>query len=209
MNIEFYFDPSCPFSWITSRWILVASNNRDINVSWKPFSLALKNDELTSGDSPHRGMHVSAHRSLRVMLAAQQQHQASLIDMYTVAGLKRHVLGEDIDDAFISAVLEDQNLPAELLKAADDENYDTKLQDCIDEAVTIGGSDIGVPFIVFENNDGQKQGFFGPVLQTLPPENESLDLWDGLSKLATNKSFYELKRSRPGGGPDTASTANC
>lgn len=209
MNIEFYFDPSCPFSWITSRWIHVASGERDINVSWKPFSLALKNEELESGDSPHRKSHVGAHRLLRVMLAAHEQHDASLANLYTVAGLKRHVLGEEVNDEFINAVLDDQNLSGELIAAADDDRYDTKLQSLIDDAVSIGGKDIGVPFIVFENESGAKQGFFGPVLQTLPGKEESLDLWDGLAKLATNSSFYELKRSRPAGGPDTTSTANC
>ena len=209
MNIDFYFDPSCPFSWITSRWLLVASNSRDINVSWKPFSLALKNKELAEGDNPHRAGHLAAHRLLRVMSAAEQNNDASLSDLYTVSGLKRHVLNEDITDEFIKTILSDQNLPASLLEAVDDETYDAALQAHVDEAVSIGGSDIGVPFIVFESTDGGKQGFFGPVLQTLPPESESLDMWDGLSKLATNASFYELKRSRPQTMPDTSSTANC
>jgi len=209
MNVEFYFDPSCPFSWITSRWLLIASNERDITISWKPFSLALKNKELTDTENLHRGWHQTSHRLLRVMSAAEQHNQASLVRLYTISGLKRHVLGEEITDDFIKAVLTDQKLPESLLGAADDQQYDAGLQQLVDEAVNIGGSDIGVPFIVFENNDGTKQGFFGPVLQTLPSKKESLDLWDGLSKLATNTSFYELKRSRPNTMPDTLSTSSC
>ena len=77
------------------------------------------------------------------------------------------------------------------------------------EAISVAGEDIGVPTIVFELEDGTKTGYFGPVLQDLPDKEESLRLWDSLSVLATDKSFYELKRSRPAGVPDVYSTAKC
>ena len=204
-TINFYFDPSCPFCWITSRWLLMVQSERDITVQWRPFSLAIKNDELSS----NTGMHIPAHRVLRVMEVAASEHQASLIDMYTFVGMKHHVAGDDFNDDLILELLNEFSLPQELVKAADDEKYDDQLTKSVSSATDIAGDDIGVPTIIFDNETGGKQGFFGPVLQELPDKEEALKLWDGLSQLATNSSFYELKRSRPSGGPDVFSTAKC
>lgn len=211
MNIRFYFDPSCPFCWITSRWLLMVSAHRDMTIEWRPFSLALKNDELDGDESAkteHGEIHRASHRVLRVMLAAEKQG-ASLIDLYTAFGIKYHVAGFDYDDETIADVLDEQHLPADLLRAADDTTYDNELRDSMQSAIDVAGDDIGVPTIVFEAADGSLNGYFGPVLQTLPDLDEALKLWDGLSMLAADKNFYELKRTRPSGGPDVASTAKC
>ena len=207
-NVIFYFDPSCPFCWITSRWLLRVSSKRDITIEWRPFSLAMKNGELEDSKFPDT-RHGAAHRVLRVMAAAQVQNGASLIDMYTTVGFKYHGAGIVYNDALIIDLLREHDLPADLLQAADSTDYDMQLRASIKAATDVAGDDIGVPTIVFTNDKGEQQGFFGPVLQTLPDMDESLDLWDGLSKLATNSSFYELKRSRPDGGPDVASTTKC
>lgn len=212
MKILFYFDPSCPFSWITSRWLLQVSAHRDITIDWRPFSLALKNDELVArdGESIHAQSHRDSLRILRVLLAAEQQHNVPLIDSYTASGMIRHILGDPLDDDGIRSVIVNQlELPESLTSAADDTSYDEILKKHIDEAVAIVGNDIGVPTIVFELESGEKQGYFGPVLGGLPELSESLQIWDGLSQLATAKSFYELKRPRPTGNPDVASTARC
>lgn len=211
MNVEFYFDPSCPFSWITSRWLLMVSNHRAVNVKWKPFSLALKNNALLSGDSndTYAKLYRSSHRVLRVMLAAQNEFSANLIDLYTSSGIKHHIAGNKFDDKHISEVLVENNLPVSLLKFADNTKYDEQLKEYIASAIKVTGDDIGVPTIIFVNQKGEEQGFFGPVLQYFPGETESLEVWDGLSKLATSESFYELKRSRPSGDPDVGSTARC
>lgn len=207
MNIEFYFDPSCPFCWITSRWLLQVAEERDVNIAWLAFSLALKNNDLEGKSIPHGPAHAESHRLLKVMLAAEEKYQTPLVDLYTSAGTKHHIGGQEFSDDFIKEFLDQQKLPKDLIEAADQTTYDKKLQTYIDQAVTVAGKDIGVPVIVFTNISGTKQGFFGPVLQTLPNKVESLSLWDGLSKLATSSSFYELKRGRPHEAPDVASTA--
>ena len=207
-NVIFYFDPSCPFCWITSRWLLQVSSKRDITIEWRPFSLAIKNGELENDKFPDT-KHGAAHRVLRVMVAAQTEHGASLIDLYTAAGFNYHGAGIEYNDGLLADLLSEFNLPADLLATADSTDHDVQLRASIKAATDVAGEDIGVPTIVFINEDGEQQGFFGPVLQTLPDMDESLDLWDGLSKLATNSSFYELKRSRPAGGPDVASTTKC
>lgn len=210
MDVTFYFDPCCPFCWITSRWLLMVSADRDIAIDWQPFSLALKNDEVRGGHdkTAHGDMHRAAHRVLRVMLAAQKEG-AKLIDLYTDFGNQYHLAGDAYDDALIAKILGQHNLPAGVTKAADDVSYDAALQKSIDEAVSVAGEDIGVPTIIFTAQDGIKNGFFGPVLQQLPDKDAALKLWDGLSQLASDKNFYELKRSRPSGDPDVYSTAKC
>lgn len=208
-KIDFYYDPSCPFCWITSRWLLQVSAHRDIDIGWRPFSLALKNNEKTKQDNEtkHAQNHRDSHRVLRVIAAAEQAG-TSAIDLYSAFGAKYHTAGFPYDDTWISNVLEELKLPAELAQAADDAAHDEYLQSELQSALDAAGNAIGVPTIVFYS-DGDKLGYFGPVLNELPELSESLDIWDGLAKLATVKSFYELKRSRPSGGPDTASTARC
>ena len=207
MKIKFYFDPSCPFSWIASRWLLQVVKYRDIDITWMPFSLALKNNDIEGKSAPHGPEHAASHRLIRVMLAAEEKCQVPLINLYTAAGTKRHIEGHKFSDKFTAELLTEKKLPTNLIEAANQSAYDGKLQAYIDQAATVAGEDIGVPVIVFVNESGIKQGFFGPVLQTLPNKDESLGLWDGLCKLATSESFYELKRGRPHEAPDVASTA--
>lgn len=212
MDVTFYYDPSCPFCWITSRWLLQVSGQRDLTITWQPFSLAIKNNELAGGGNEkteHGELHRAAHRILRVIVAASEQTTTPQIDLYTAFGIKYHVAGFDYDDDMIRDVLAELELSDSLLEAADNTAIDEQIETSMKMATDVAGDDIGVPTIVFTNTDGSQQGFFGPVLQTLPTIDEALDLWDGLSKLATNTSFYELKRSRPDGGPDVASTAKC
>lgn len=205
-RIDFFFDPSCPFCWITSRWLLQVEKQRDLDVTWRPFSLALKNDELGGGDDAGHGqLHRAGHRIHRVIAAAAEQG-ASAIDLYSAFGRAFHVDGRDYDAALIGEVLAAAGLPAELAQAADDTSRDAALADELQAALDTVGDDVGVPLIVFPAEDGSRLGYFGPVLNELPGEQEGLDLWDGLEKLATVTSFYELKRSRPDGGPDTQST---
>lgn len=206
-RIDFYFDPSCPFCWITSRWLLTVQGKRDLEITWRPFSLALKNDELTStaDEDRHAQLHRDGHRIHRVIAAASEQG-ASAIDLYSAFGRAFHVDGRDFDDALVREVLDGAGLPAELAKAAEDTSWDAHLSAETDAAVAAVGDDTGVPVIVFTDGEGQERGYFGPVLNTLPDETESLAIWDGLATLAPVTAFYELKRTRPDGGPDTAST---
>ena len=208
-RIEFFYDPCCPFCWITSRFLLEVSVQRDVDVTWRPFSLAMKNNELAGDDdavNEHGEMHRSSHRVLRVITKASEQHGASVIDLYSAFGRRFHLDHEKYDDAMIADVLAAAGLPAELAKAADDTSLDEGLQASIDSAVEAVGDDTGVPTIVFVSDDGQRRGFYGPVLQELPSKDDALRLWDSLVGLVSVSAFYELKRTRPEGMPDTAST---
>lgn len=208
-RIEFFYDPCCPFCWITSRFLLEVSVQRDVDVTWRPFSLAMKNNELAGDDdavNEHGEMHRSSHRVLRVITKASEQHGASVIDLYSAFGRRFHLDHEKYDDAMIADVLAAAGLPAELAEAADDTSLDEGLQASIDSALEAVGDDTGVPTIVFVSDDGQRRGFYGPVLQELPSKEDALRLWDSLVGLVSVPAFYELKRTRPEGMPDTAST---
>lgn len=210
-TIEFYFDPSCPFCWITSRWLTQVSAEREIDITWRQFSLALKNDELTQRDDEtvHAAAHRGAHRVHRVIAQAVASYGASASELYSEFGMRFHIMEQEFSDNMIRTVLADKNLPEELLTAADDTSLDTALQTEIDSAIDAAGTDIGVPTIVFRSKDGTRLGYFGPVLNELPSTlQESLDIWDGLEKLATSPSFYEIKRARDG-GPNVFSAARC
>ncbi len=208
MNIKFYFDPSCPFCWVTSRWLLMVSNKRELNIEWHLFSLAFKNDELSESKKDGGGDHMPAHRVLRVMLAASKSG-ANLLDMYSAFGIKHFLAGDEYDNEVIASVLKQLGLNEGLISSADDKSLDKELIDSTESAVDKVGQDIGVPTIVFIKKDGTETGFFGPVIQTLPEMDEAVELWDGIVKLADNDNFYELKRGRPNGGPDVVSTAKC
>lgn len=212
MKINYYFDPNCPFSWITSRWLLVVQNQiDDLEISWVPFSLAIKNDEVKkkANESKYSKQYRDSLRVIRVMQVAHQKYGASLIDLYTAFGIKRHILFESFTDDVILEVLSEEGLPRDLLQATDTTDYDTTLRASIDDAISIIGQDIGVPAITFKLADDSQRGYFGPVLQSLPSKESSLSLWHGISSLAATAEFYELKRHRPDGAPDTPSTARC
>ncbi len=206
MEVTFYFDPSCPFCWVTSRWLLMVSNKRELKINWKPFSLAIKNNELDGNKSGYN--HMPAHRVVRVLLAASELG-ADLGELYKAFGIQHFLAGEEYSDEVIAQVLDAQKLDAGLAKSADDISLDAELKSYIDEAVATVGQDIGVPTIVFNNQEGKATGFFGPVIQTLPDQEESLKLWDAFITLAEKPYFFELKRGRETGGPDVVSTAKC
>ena len=199
-NIEFYFDPSCPWCWVTSRWLIEVSKQREINIKWRPFSLALKNSELTGNDvTGHLDTHTIAHRVLRLIEAIYKKEEIDRGELYTQFGKAYFLENQLHDDVFIDEVLKRLKLPNEYKKYVDDVQFDGVLKQHMDDAISVVGDDVGVPLIIFENKNGDKQGYFGPVLQGMPDSEEGLKLWDGLSRLATSAHFYELKRSRKGG----------
>jgi protein-disulfide isomerase-like protein with CxxC motif len=210
-KIEFYFDPCCPFCWVTSRWLLTVSEHRKIDITWRQFSLAIKNDELHLDDeaNDYAKSHRDAHRIQRVIRAASQKHGAKLIDLYNEFGMHYHIGGREFNNELIKEVLKEKKLPADLLKAADDTSLDKELEAEIQTAIDAAGSDIGVPTIVYIRPDGTRTGYFGPVLNELPEKlEESLTIWDGLEKLMSVNAFYELKRTRTG-MPNVFSAAKC
>ncbi|OFT42659.1 disulfide bond formation protein DsbA [Arthrobacter sp. HMSC06H05] len=205
-TVDFYYDPCCPFCWVTSRWLVRVQEDRDITVTWRPFSLAIKNDELGNGTADHNGRgHIAGHRVLRV-IAAAEKNGADAGELYTAFGRAYHTQNSNMDDTLIATVLKDHGLDASFADAADDDSWDAHLEAEQQAALDAVGNDVGVPIVLFTKDGAEPQGYFGPVINALPSREEGLDLWDGLEKLAPVPSFYELKRTRPKGGPDTTGT---
>jgi len=199
VEIDFYFDPSCPWCWVTSRWLVEVSQERDLQINWLPFSLAIKNNELNGDDvTGHLDTHTIAHQVMRMIEAIHEQENIDRGTLYTEFGKSYFIDKKLDDDIFMGEVLKRLGLSEQYLTEADSTNFDEVLEGHLQSAVNVVGDDVGVPLIIFKNEKGEKQGYFGPVLQGLPDKEQGLILWDALSKLGSNSSFYELKRTRKG-----------
>jgi protein-disulfide isomerase-like protein with CxxC motif len=189
---DFWFDPLCPWAWIASRWIINASEVRDIEVHWHIMSLA----ELNSGrdDLPeeYREAMAKAWGPVRVVVAAGQAHGDEVVGpLYTALGTRFHVQGEERDTATIAKALADVGLPAELIDAVDSEEYDEALRASHYDGMNRVGMDVGTPVISVAG-----VAFFGPVVTPAPKGEAAGRLWDGVLAVAGTPGFFELKRTR-------------
>ncbi len=202
MNLEFWADPICPFCWITARWIVDdVAPERDLDVTWKPISLFLKNEP--DEDSEYFTRMFFTHRLLRVMESVRaaadtpEQGNEAFFKLYWQAGTWIHH-DENLD--FTAAeLLEAVGLDASHAAAFDDEALDAAVRDGMDEGLALVGNDVGTPILAVDRSDGTKAAYFGPVINKVPPKDKGLAMWDGLVAMMEVDSFFELKRTRTGG----------
>jgi protein-disulfide isomerase-like protein with CxxC motif len=190
---DFWFDPACPFAWITSRWILEVEQVRDISVSWHIMSLAFLNEDKDVPES-YREFLSTAWQPVRVLMAAKNHHGSEvLLPLYTALGTRRHDEGRDFTREMIEESLAEAGLPTDLADAMDDDSYDEDIRKSHRRGMDQVGDEVGTPTIAFEG-----AAFFGPVLSKIPRGEEAGQLWDGCVAVAKVPYFYELKRSRTG-----------
>lgn len=203
-DLDFFFDPVCPWAWITSRWVNNVCDQRSYDVNWRFISLWMVNDDNTNDwyTPEYRAAHYKGHQALRIADAIRltDDDTSAVGRWYTVTGTALHVdrrRDEVRDDsrAFFVSLLDAAGFDASLADAADDESHDEYIRADTELALSRTGRDVGTPILTFHPDAENEASFFGPVISKAPRGDEAVELWDAVEKLATMSGMAELKRS--------------
>lgn len=190
-QLDFWFDPLCPWAWIASRWVLEVEKVRPVQARWHVMSLAVLNE---GKDVPQQYKEFMAEvwGPARVCIAAERRFGPQvLLPLYTALGTEFHEHKADRSRATIEAALADVGLPADLADAMDDTSLDDALRASHHDGMDRVGYDVGTPVISINGTS-----FFGPVVSPIPRGAAAATLWDGVLAVAGTDGFFELKRSR-------------
>ena len=191
---DFWFDPLCPWAWMTSRWMGEVEKVRDVRVRWHVMSLSVLNE---GRDVPqeYRDLLDRGWGPVRLIVAAAEEHGAQWIKpLYDAIGTRLHPGGRtDLETVLVEALAE-VGLPASLADAASSDAYDVALRASHADGIRLVGEDVGTPVVAFDGT-----AFFGPVVTPAPKGEAAGLLWDGVILVAATPGFFELKRSRTQG----------
>ncbi len=191
MSAEMWFDPICPWAWLTSRWLMEVEQVRDVEVTWSVMSLAILNDGRDVSDS-YAELMAASWGPVRVITAAARRFGPKVIKpLYDAMGSRIHLGGEEDYPAVIAASLDEVGLPAELIELADSTEVDIELRTSHQRAMDLVGDDVGTPVVSVAG-----MAFFGPVVSPAPTGEEAGRLWDGCLLVGGTPGFFEIKRTR-------------
>ncbi|NQX03608.1 disulfide bond formation protein DsbA [Rathayibacter sp. VKM Ac-2856] len=189
--VDFWFDPSCPWAWMTSRFVDEVTEGRDLDVTWHIMSLAVLNEDQDVSDD-YRAFFPRALRYTRLVAAvAERAGQEKVKPLYDALGTRIHNGGRTDVDAVIAESLAEVGLDAGLAAYADTDEHDAPMRASHFDGIGRVGQDVGTPVIAIGD-----VAFFGPVISPIPRGEQALSLWDGLVAVASYDGFFELKRSR-------------
>ncbi|MBO3084554.1 mycothiol-dependent nitroreductase Rv2466c family protein [Cellulomonas fengjieae] len=192
--VDFWFDPACPWAWMTSRWMDEVSAIRDVEVRWHVMSLAVLNEGRDLPES-YRAAMDAAWGPVRVIIAAARDHGDKVIKpLYDAMGSRRHPGGRTDTDAIIAESLAEVGLSADLAEVAGTDEVDDLLRESHRAGISLVGEDVGTPVVAIDG-----VGFFGPVITPAPTGDAAGRLFDGLVLMTSVPGFYELKRTRTAG----------
>ncbi|MDY6997071.1 MAG: hypothetical protein SW019_10770 [Actinomycetota bacterium] len=205
-DLHFYFDPVCPFAWMTSKWVRLVASRRDYRVDWRFISLRILNAHIdydTHFPPEYEAGHTAGLRLLRVLARVRAEHGRDAVGpLYEAVGSRIFDTARDIEplDAaaqgtreLIEPLLVGAGLPTGLADALDATDLDEQIRAETDEALALTGRDVGTPILHFQPPTGT--AFFGPVISRLPAADDAVALWDHVIALASFPGFAELKRS--------------
>ena len=188
---EFWFDPVCPWAWMTSRWILEVEKVRDISVRWNLFSLAYLNRDKELPED-YKARLIRSWHATRVIAAAQNAKGANItLPLYTAISSRIHLKKMDVGVALFEEALAEVGLDTALAQAMNDESFNSAIIESHERGIALVGNDVGTPIISVSG-----AAFFGPVISPAPKGEEAGKLWDGVVSVAGYPGFFEIKRSR-------------
>ncbi len=191
-QVDFWFDPLCPWAWITSRWMVEVEQVRPVTASWHVMSLAVLNEGRDDLPEGYKERLKQAWGPVRVCVAAEQKYGSQyVLPLYTAIGTRFHDEKAERGRATIEAALADVGLPAELADAIDSTEYDELIRASHKDGIDRVGYEVGTPIISFNG-----ASIFGPVVSPIPRGEEAGKLWDGVALVMGTDGFFELKRSR-------------
>jgi 2-hydroxychromene-2-carboxylate isomerase len=197
-SADFWFDPACPWAWMTSRWMLEVEQVRDVKTTWHVMSLAVLNSGRDDLDPKYKEGLARLWGPVRVLIAAEQAHGNDvLLPLYTALGQRIHVAGRGVGDGkgdVVEEALAEVGLPASLIEAADTDKYDDALKKSHHAGMDQVGMEVGTPVIAVGGT-----AFFGPVVTPAPKGEAAGKLWDGVRLVAGTEGFFEIKRTRDRG----------
>lgn len=191
MDVTFYFDPACPWTWRASRWLVTVAPERSLNVQWRAFSLSILNE----GRAPeqYRDAMAASAKALRLVEALRAAGRSEdVARFYTEVGTRSHDAGSPLSDEIVRAAAAAAGV-ADAAAALEDQSWDEAVRESHTTAVESAGPDVGSPVMTLA---GVERGLHGPILSEVPDKAAALTIWDAIVPLMRMPEFYEIKRGR-------------